>query len=253
MGAEPGAPVPARRRVKPDRRTRLIQARRAGGPRLVFRGAIAGALAWWTSVIGNVSGIEFREIVVGVATGIAGLSALEAGSSWIKALSTPLPPPGPDWQDLAAGPAEELPPAESAARAPMERLAGRERALRELLALLGPATGGASREVAAAAATAGDTLREYGARLRAVEIAREGMDADIAASLDPAVDTLRQRLNEGVARYDRLVAAAADAVAADTAGGPDGAAMRRLSDAADALTGLARGLREIGPAPELPG
>lgn len=241
MGAESGAPVPA----VPDPRRKLLRARRQGPPRLIFRGGLTAALAWWTSVVGNVPGVEVREVLLGIVTGIAGLSVLEAISTWSHALSTPLPPP------LPPAPAE-LPPVESAARAPLERLASRERSLGELLALLGPMAGDAPKDVAAEAGKAAATLREYGARLRAVEAARDGMEGEVAANLDAAVGTLRQRLEEGVSSFERLVAVAAEAVSADTAGGLDTITLRRLEDAADTLTGLARGLRAVHPTPELP-
>jgi hypothetical protein len=237
VGAESDAPVPA---TVPDPRKKLLRARRQGPRRLVFRGGLAAGLVWWTATVGNVPGIEFREVLLSVVTGIAGLSVLEAVATWGQAMSTPLPPAAPD-------PPAELPPVESAARVPLERLAGRERSLRELLALLGGSAGDAARDVAVAAGKAAATLREYGAKLRAVESARDGMDGEVAANLEAAVATLRQRLEEGVSSYDRLVAVAAEAVSADTAGGLDTLILRRLEDAADTLAGLARGLREVSP------
>ncbi len=117
--------------------------------------------------------------------------------------------------------------------------------------------GGATALVAVSTVTAGArwyqlerlqaamTLREYGARLRAVEAARDGAEGEAGAGLDAAVGTLRQRLEEGVSAYDRLVTVAAEAVSAGSAGSLDAIAVRRLEDAADTLAGLARGLREV--------
>jgi hypothetical protein len=67
---------------------------------------------------------------------------------------------------------------------------------------------------------------------------------------------LLRRLDDGVAGYDALVVAAADAVSASAtfqAGEPVLAA--RLQDATDALAGLAAGLRDVstGPAHRLGG
>jgi hypothetical protein len=215
-------------------RKRLVRARRRGRRRTVFRALATLALAWWTSVIGSHPGIEGSEIVVGSVTAVAGLRTVSAAARWAQLERMPLPLP-------AAGAPPELPPEGSAARVPMERLANRERALAELLALLGDA----ASDVAAEAGQAAVTLREYGARLRAVESARDGAEGEAAVGLDAAVATLRQRLEEGVSAYDRLVAVAAEAVSAGTAGSLDALAVRRLEDAADTLAGLARGLREV--------
>src|SRR5439155_18581636 len=105
-------------------------------------------------------------------------------------------------------------------------------------------------DVAAEAGQAALTLREYGVRLRAVESARDGAEGEAAAGLDAAVSTLRQRLEEGVSAYDRVVTVAAEAVSAGSAGSLDAFAVRRLEDAADTLAGLARGLREVRAAGE---
>jgi hypothetical protein len=233
-GPDGAAPVP----VKDPRKSQLQQRRRGPGT-IVFRAAVTAAFVWWVSVVGNHPGVEFREVLVGAMTGIAGISTLAAGGAWVQAMATPLPP-------AAAGPPPELPPAGSAARVPLERLANHERSLAELLTLLGSEAGDVPAEVAAEAARAAATLRDCGTRLRAVEAARDGMEGDPAVSLAAAAATLRQRLEEGVSGYARLVAVAADAVSAGAAGGLDQFTIRRLEDAADTLAGLARGLRATG-------
>ncbi len=215
-------------------RKKLIRARRRGRRRTVFRALTALVLAWWTSEAGDRPAIEGSEIFLGGATALVAVSTVTAGARWYQLERLPLPLP-------AAAPPPELPPPSSAARVPLERLANRERALGELLALLGAA----ADEVAAEAGQAAMTLREYGARLRAVEAARDGAEGEAAAGLDAAVGTLRQRLEEGVSAYDRLVTVAAEAVSAGSAGSLDAIAVRRLEDAADTLAGLARGLREV--------
>ncbi|HEX5493557.1 MAG TPA: hypothetical protein VFX70_03150 [Mycobacteriales bacterium] len=218
----------------PARRHR--RRRRRAHRALVFRSLLTVALAWVTSVVGAAPGVELGEVFWGTATGFAGLGLL-AGVRRVWLLERSGKPPRP------AAPAP-LPPAGSAARAPLERLASRERALADLLALLGPP----ATDVAAEAAAAAATLREHAGRLLAVETARRGVPAEAAAGLDAVVATLRQRLEEGVSGYDRVVSAAADAVAASgggQAGGPDRSALYRLEDAADTLVGLARGLREV--------
>ncbi|HEY9475383.1 MAG TPA: hypothetical protein VIS06_16240, partial [Mycobacteriales bacterium] len=100
------------------------------------------------------------------------------------------------------------------------------------------------------------TLREHAGRVVAVEAARRNVPSEAVAGLDAALAALRQRLEEGVSGYDRVVNAAADAVTAARGGtgtSPGTDALYRLEDAADTLLGLARGLREVagtdGPAP----
>jgi hypothetical protein len=226
--------------VATSSRGKVLRARRRGRRRFFFRVTVTSGFIWWTVTVGNHPGVEFREVVLGVASGISVLSTLEAASRWTEAAKTPLPPRG------AAPP--ELPPAGSAARAPLERLASREKSFAELLTLLGEST---PAGVAAEAAEAARSLRDYAARLRAVEVAREGMDDEVGAGLDAGIATLRQHLDEGVSAYGRLVVVAADAVSAGTAGNADRVAIRRLTDAADTLAGLARGLREIRATGEL--
>lgn len=216
---------------------RIRRLRRA----LVVRSVLTLGLAWVTSVVGASRGIELGEVFWGAVTGCAGLSAVAAGRRvWrVERAPRPVRPTAPP----------PLPPVGSMARAPMERLASRERALTDLLALLGPAAGTAGADAAAAAGT----LREHAARLVAIEAARDGVPAEAAAGLDTALATLRQRLEEGVSGYERMVAAAADAVAATGggAGGIGSGALYRLEDAVDTLTGLARGLRAMArPEPD---
>jgi hypothetical protein len=240
------------------KRRQVIYLRRIGPKRIVFRGVVTALFAWWLTNVGGHPGVEFSEVAVGVATGISGLATLGAVGEWAEAMARPLPPavaagpPGPEPPDAdPAGPAAvpelgsgagALPPVDSAARAPMERLSRLERSLADLLTLLGA---DAPADVAGEAEQAAATLREYGARLRVVESARDGVTGDAAAGVNAAVETLRLRIEEGVTGYERLVAVAADAVSVGTADGLDQRTVRRLEDAADALAGLARGLREL--------
>lgn len=204
---------------------------------LVFRVLAVLGLAWITSVIGSAPGVELSEVFWGAATGVAAWGAAGAARRLWQVERSPRPEP----------PAEPppLPPVGSMARQPLERLASRERALGDLLALLGTAAGDVAAEAAAAAAV----LRGHAARIVAVEAARAGAPTEARSGLDSALAALRLRLEEGVSAYERLVTAAADAVAAgNTASvGTDGVAsgIRRLEDAADALLGLARGMREV--------
>jgi hypothetical protein len=85
-------------------------------------------------------------------------------------------------------------------------------------------------------------LRSAAGRLVAVERAAAVAPTDARARLDAGVLRLRTGLAEGVTAYERLVAAAGECVAADSAG--DGVVVRRLADATDSLRGLAAGLAE---------
>jgi hypothetical protein len=198
-------------------------------------------LAWLTTTVGVAPGIEMGEVFWGSATVAVGVTAVGAARRVWRLQHTDPPAPAPRrWP---------LPPRGSAVRPPLERLAQRERALAELLGHLGPD----AAEARAVAADAAGALRAVGARAAAVEQARLGATPATEPGLDAALGLLLRQLEEGVAAYDSLVAAAADAVAASVtlhAGDPVLAA--RLSDAVDALAGLARGLREIAGPPSAP-
>jgi hypothetical protein len=201
---------------------------------VVARGVATVGLAWVTMHVDPAPGIEFGEVFWGTATVIVGAGAVGAGRRlWqLERTSPPVAPPRP----------APLPPAGSAARGALERLAERERVLADLLAHLGPAADD-PRTVAADAAAA---LRTHGTRVAAVEAARRGAPPDSRAGLDAAVAVLTRQLDEGVAGYDALVVAAADAVSASAtlqAGEP--VLAQRLADATDTLAGLAQGLREV--------
>jgi hypothetical protein len=85
-------------------------------------------------------------------------------------------------------------------------------------------------------------LRTAAGRLVAVERAVAVAPPDARLRLDEGVRALRAGLTDGVAAYERLVAAAAECVVADAAG--QGPPAHRLAEAADALRGLAAGLAE---------
>jgi hypothetical protein len=139
-------------------------------------------------------------------------------------------------------PAPLPPPALSAARTPITRLTARENALGELLTVLGPVAGDTWQEASAAAAA----LRRLADQMVVLESARAGVPVEARPGLEAALAALRSRLEEGVSAYDLLVSAATDAVAATAAGDRgDAGSVRRLEEAADSLTGLARGLREV--------
>jgi BMFP domain-containing protein YqiC len=143
---------------------------------------------------------------------------------------------------LAAA-APRLPGKKSAAREPMQRLAGAETALRDLLRQLGDAP--VSREVVDAArrtaTETADRLRALAAKVEAVEAAVAYSPAGQRAGLEDGTRSLLAHLERGLDGYQELVAAAGHLVLADSTNPvPDG-----LVEATDHLAGLAAALREL--------
>lgn len=136
-----------------------------------------------------------------------------------------------------------LPGQGSAAREPMQRLAGAEIALRDLLRQLGDAA--VARDVVDAAwHTATDTaarLRALAAKVEAVEAAVAHAAAGQRAALADGTRNLLAHIERGVDGYQELVAAAGHLVLADSVNPvPDA-----LVEATDHLAGLAAALREL--------
>ncbi|GHG29232.1 MULTISPECIES: phage shock envelope stress response protein PspM [Amycolatopsis] len=174
---------------------------------------------------------------------IFGTFSVRSGMKLRELKRTPIPaaPAGPP----------PLPPARSAAREPMERLAECEASLTELLRQLSvPSSLGAppvsevsvadARQTATEAAAA---LRGLAARIQAIERGRDSAPAREQAALDAAVRKLREQLDDGLEGYRGLVAAAGHTVAA--AGDGLVTSKQALTDATDRLAGLAMALREL--------
>jgi hypothetical protein len=105
--------------------------------------------------------------------------------------------------------------------------------------------GSAAAELRREAVQGERELRVAAARLVAVERAAAAVaPSDARARLDQGSLTLRAGLADGVAAYERLVAAAAECVVADAVAVGADPAVSRLAEAADALRGLAAGLAE---------
>ncbi|MBB3051321.1 hypothetical protein FHS23_002344 [Prauserella isguenensis] len=203
--------------------------------------AVLWAVAGYFGVIGVYEGVE------GALTGAAGtvvFGALAVSSGTKLRRLGRAEPPKPD-------PSSTLPPANSAARAPMEKLVDSERTLTDLLDQLatpqhGAPSGATGFDVEDARATAMDAsaaLRGLAARLESIERARDAAPARERAGLDSAVTALREQLEEGLEGYGTLVAAAGRAVAASSDGATP--AKEALTDATDRLAGLAVALREL--------
>jgi hypothetical protein len=156
------------------------------------------------------------------ATGVATRYAWRLHRQPVPAASTPLPHRG------------------SAARPALERLSRQERALTELL----PRLGSSGRDTAEEAGRAAAELHAFGQTIAAVEVAGATATEPERRELTRTVRSLTNRLDDGVAAHARLVAAAADAVAAGSSR-PDELAMQRLLDETDRLNGRAAALREL--------
>jgi hypothetical protein len=222
---------------------RALSARRNVDPVAAFERTQRRAWrGFWTRAAGTVLFVigftQVDGLTAHVATGAlavgCGISAV--GSGWrawrLSRATPPAPPPAP----------VPLPPKGSPARPAMERLAERETVLADLFGHLG-AGADSARAVAADAAAA---LRVHAARVTSVDRARRGAPPDARASLDTALASLRGQLDAGVAGYDALVVAAADALSASASvAAGDKVLSARLQDATDELAGLAAGLREV--------
>ncbi|VVJ20980.1 Uncharacterised protein [Amycolatopsis camponoti] len=174
---------------------------------------------------------------------VFGTFGVRSGLKLRELKRTPLPaaPAGPP----------PLPPAGSAAREPMERLAECEASLGELLRQLSvPSSVGTAPVSEVSVADAGQTateaaaaLRGLAARIQAIERGRNSAPAREQAALDAAVGKLREQLDDGLEGFRGLVAAAGHTVAASS----DGlvTSKQALTDATDRLAGLAMALREL--------
>jgi hypothetical protein len=201
---------------------------------LTVRALATVGLIWATTQVGSAPGVEASEVLVGAATCVVAVGTARAARKvWRLERAAPpafTPPPAP------------LPPRGSVARPALDRLAERERALGGLLTHLGSS----ADDIRPTAADAAAALRELGSRVAAVDAARQGAGASARGPLDSAVAALVRQLDQGVEAYDALVVAAADALSASaTLRAGDPALTRRLTEATDALAGLAAGLREV--------
>jgi hypothetical protein len=206
--------------------------------------AILSALYFTAAVTGLVGAGDLSQLAEGIAGVVVfGALGVKSGVRLVGLRRTVLPVSAP-------GPAP-LPPAGSAAREPLERLAEGEASLAELLRQLSrPSSLGTTAvpevSVADARATAEEAaqaLRGLAERLQAVERARNATPVADRGTLDSAVATLREQLDDGLAGYGGLIAAAGHAVAASSGGMQ--ASKQALTDATDHLAGLAMALREL--------
>jgi hypothetical protein len=217
-----------------DPARRFARAKRRARRALTGYALLTVMLAWLTwNAAGHSAGAQLPEVLFGGLAVIAAVKTAGAGARVWQLAHTepPRPAPAPLPRNSPAYPA-------------MRRLADRERVLADLVSHLGDA----AADTRAVAADAAAGLRALADRITAVDRARDGAPRASRPGLDAALAVLLQRLDDGVISYEALVVAAADAVSASAtfqAGDPVLAA--RLTDATDALAGLAAGLRDVTP------
>lgn len=181
------------------------------------------------------------------AWGIAALLfAVRAGLAW-RTSRRPVGAPAPPDLPPALPPPPSL---RSAAFPPVRRLSSGGAAIRRLLLSAreaGPTARATADSAMTAAANCEQVLYQQASSVAGLEAARDGVGDPVAlTALDATIHRLLALLEEGLAGYERLVAAAADLAAAAAAGpGSVGLAAARVQEATDALTGLAHGLRVV--------
>ncbi|QRP48742.1 hypothetical protein [Amycolatopsis sp. FDAARGOS 1241] len=197
-----------------------------------------------TGLLGNGQPEVFQTVLSGFGTIVFGTFSVRTGLKLRELKKHQLPA-------AATAPAPPLPPAGSAAREPMERLAESEASLGELLRQLSVPTSlgtTAVPEISVAdarttALEAAAALRGLASRIQAIERGRNSAPARERAALDAAIAKMREQLDDGIEAYGSLVAAAGRAVAASSDG--MGTSKQSLTDATDHLAGLALALREL--------
>lgn len=220
-----------------DPRRRLLRKRRAARRAAVGLGSATGVLTVGTVALASTDANAL------LTAGSAGMTAMVAVPTVAVALRLrrlvrlPLSAARPH--------VVVLPPAGSAARGPLRRLAAAESSLHELVGLLaGDAFVPSSevQEAALAAASAAAALRREAAELGALERARDS-SALASAELASVVREAAARLSAGVGEYEMVVAAAARALA--TASSTGHAHDSGLGDAVDRIDALTAALSEL--------
>lgn len=211
-----------------DPRRKLLRQRRAARHTTIGLGSVTGAFTAGTL---GLAVLDAPSLLVAGGCGVVVLVAtptVGVAMRLRRLYKVPLPP-----ERVA------LPPRGSAAHPSLRRLAAAETSLGELVGLLDAdvaVPSGEVREVGTAAAAAAVTLRREAADLLALEHARDS-SVVAAGELAPVVVRAGTRLERGVEEYERVVAAAARAVAVTSgASAPHGEALQDSVDRIDALT-----------------
>lgn len=219
-----------------DPRRRLLRQRRAALHTTVALGSVSGAFT--TGTVG-LAVLDAPSLLIAAGCGLTALVATPTVGAAVRLRrlhKRPLPPE----RINRAG----LPPRRSATHAPLRRLGVAEISLRELVSVLDAnvvVPSGEVHEVGTAAAAAAVVLRRQATDLLALERARD-TSALAAAELQPVLNQLAAQLEDGVHEYERVVAAAARAVAISST---RGAHAQTLQDTVERIDGLTQALAEL--------
>lgn len=200
---EVGGSVADKVRRWSDPRERMLRKRRRARKRATRFGIASGAGVVGTASLAVASAPDWSVVATGGAAALFAVPTVVAVGTYRRLTATPLPAPTVTRQPL--------PPAGSAARAPMERLAAAESSLNQILGVLGRSSVVDVDELD----HAGETARAASAALRSVAsdvVAMENAGRGTAAAaphLEHAVRNAEQQLADGVVQYEGLVAAAA--------------------------------------------
>ena len=217
---------------------------------LIWGLSAAGALGWLVAVVvavvrdGITAMLVVQLILLGLAVLWLGTGAVRAARDvWTRGRTVAaLPPPAPTRR-----------PVSSAARADLDRLGEYSDSLRSLVPLIG-ATGTADdrsvlrlrREVLEAADAVETRIRVQADELSRLQQAWRSAPVSSRDGLTTAAAGISAQVKQGVSDYGQLVAAASEAVAATSTATSAGRA--ELTDTADRLRGLARGMAEVAEA-----
>jgi len=220
-----------------DPRRRLLRKRRAALHTTLALGSVTSAFTAGTvglAVLGAPS------LLVAAGCGVTALASTPTAGAVMR-LRRLHKLPLPAERTIRAS----LPPRSSAGHASLRRLGTAESSLRELVRLLDAHVAVPSGEVqgvAVAAAFAAGVLRSEATDLLALERARDS-SVFAAAELLPVVRQAAARLDTGVGEYERVVAAAARAVA--TTSSTQAVHGQVLQDTIDRIDGLTQALAEL--------
>jgi hypothetical protein len=236
----------------------------SSGRARVFWSIVASGWAWlwslWTIIVLCLAVPEWLGWVPASAEDIEGgiivaaVSVVVTGTAWLAvyALSRIEPPPPTlTYRNLprsAVTPSRiwveqrpQLPRPGSAVRSPMRQLNEAEVALAELLRRLREVHDEPAEHAWQVATDMAKSLRSIAARVEAAELAAEHAPSDQRAGFDEAAGALLRQFEQGLGAYRGLIAAAGQAVLADT----PVVATTELVDATESLAGLAAALREL--------
>lgn len=196
------AAVQAARRWR-DPTAKLRRKKRRARRRATWFGAASGTWGVGTATLAVASAPEWTLVATGGATAVLAVPAIMAVRTVRKLDAVPLPPAPPKRRPL--------PPANSVARPPMERLAANQDSLARLLGVLARSGSVAPDDIseideaARAASSAVETVVED---VVALESAARG-SAAARSHLADAIADAGTRLDGGVDQFEELVAAAA--------------------------------------------